>query len=156
MPWVPSSTTSTSTSTPCTHHRGGLLVWPTCKKSIWCLSDINCPCSALVNSCVKIKWLRRNTVFLDVLCISHLCRVQNRLVQITLVFNYRDLLWRLGSFLEHKAKTCVLTIVSLTFMLSINRAKDILCMNSYILVCYQIYQIYHAHLKWDKFPAVLQ
>ena len=75
---------------------------------------------------VKVKRLRWNTMFLEVLCVSHLRRVQNRLVQITSMFDNWDLVGCFGPFLEHKAEACVLAVVPLAFMLGINGAKNIL------------------------------
>jgi len=44
-----------------------------------------------MNCGVEIKGLRRDSKLLDMLCIPHLCAVQNELAQIATVFNNGDL-----------------------------------------------------------------
>jgi len=121
-----SSLASTSTSTSGMHCRYCLLFRATGKQGICCFSDINSLRSAFMNSGVEVKWLGWDPMFLDMLCISHLCTVQNELPQLASVLNHRHFVWRFGSFLEHEAKACVLAVVPLTFVRDIDSTNDIL------------------------------
>jgi len=79
-----------------------------------------------LNHRISVEWVRVDAIMLNMDSVTHLCRVQDQVIWILDVFHSVILCLCLNTLLVNVSETCGATLISVTIVLSVNGAQDVL------------------------------